>query len=259
MAVPLYNFVVKHGPAVRARASLNDVTFYGPGQPEQHDTESGLAAHLLVPGENTLRLDILDAGLGEPGCYFAVMVTREIDRSEPTLTVHESHWPQVWDPLEEKERVLPYVHRATFTIDDDHPSPPWEKATPEDVPPEGTPELHQAVHKVIADLERGDGPAFIDAIGPKLDDLGRYYGPLPALSRGVQAKKYEGILASRWEVAPYDKEELLFEPRQRGRLVHVTRKDGTRAVRARNLDDDMQSIETDLVFMRRGGDWRVIR
>ena len=255
---PIYNWVVKHGPMVHAKIALNDVPFYQE-KPKNHDGTSGLASHLLIPGKNTFRIDVLQQGAGEPGNYVALMITKDVDPKADTVTVVESHFPGVWAGIPEEEKVIPYSFLGEFEIDEDHPKPPWDGVAPENVPGEGTDEMRMVVQDTIEKFRSGAAADFVDGMGARLDDMARYYPPTDGISRGALTKKYQVTLARRWEVLAFDPEVTRFEPRQSGRLIYVSRTDGHRVLTGRNLEDPLENIATDLVLMRKGGTLRVMR
>lgn len=259
MAPLLYHAVTSQGPGVRARAFFNGVPFYTARPQTTTDTNGSQINHCLVPGENTLRLEILE--MGEPhDSHFNVFIYKGDDPDKDVTPIHKLSWPASWDMLPPEARVLPHTTMSTFTVEADHPRPVLiDAAKPADIPIEGTPELHQAVLEVHDALARQDGAKLIDALWMRIEDRKRYFGDIPDAQRGPHVAKFKEVFADPWETPPFDLKRLVFESYLDGRVVHVTGVDGEPAIRGKSTVNEMQSFETDLTLVRHEGRWRTFR
>lgn len=254
-----YLFQVGHGTGVAARVLLNDLPMYtGAGQ--QNITVSGPANHLLLPGENTLAVEIFPAPrpLDAPTIEGPVAFTLRLDDKEGTI-VHRVKWPDCWEMLTDDQRVLPFAHASRFLADERLLRPIYWDVAPVDFPIEGTPDQHLSVLEYSTALAKGDIDAFLDANALKLAERQRANPGHSELERGTQRKKLAGYLAHDWQVRPVRMEELAFESRAGGRVAYVTRKDGGRAVEAIAADDPTETFAVDLFLTRHEGRWRVFR
>jgi hypothetical protein len=262
MVPPLHNNVIRHGPGVLGRVSLNDLPFHKgkPGGADQFDGVSQLGTHWLVPGENKLRVEVFWAAIGQPGTILHAQVSREPGPPPETMKkIHDVHFPNVWKALPLEEQVIPFSYESSFVVEDDLPAPFYEGAKPERVPVEGTDELHQAVFEAHSALEKQDAEAFAGAMELSLTDLARYYPPNPGISRGPLVKKYQEAFAVPWKVPPFVPEDLLFESRAGNRVVYVHKKTGGYALEGQSLGDPEQSLGKDLFLVRHHGRYRIFR
>lgn len=254
-----YLFQVGHGTGVAARVLLNDLPMYtGAGQ--QNITVSGPANHLLLPGENTLTLELFPAPrpLDAPTIEGPVAFTLRLDDAEGTI-VHRVKWPDCWEALAEEHQVLPFAHASRFVADELLARPVYWDVAPVDFPLEGTPDLHLAVMEYSHALARRDVDAFLEANALKLAERQRANPGHSELDRGVQRQKLQGYLGRDWQLRPARMEELVFERRAGGRVAYVTRKDGGHAVEAFAADDPSETFAVDLFLTRHEGRWRVFR
>jgi len=254
----LYNVAFLSGPGVRARAWLNDLPIYTVRPTATNDGTTMLANHLLWPGENTLRIEVQQMGKPETS-FFHVDFLREDDPEIPAQRFHSAPWPQLWDSWPEELRVLPFNHVSTFSIPDDHPQPIVASAKPEDVPIDGTPEMHAAVFELHQALAKKDGVGIVDAVALRMEDQKRFYGDISGTKKSAYVPGYAEAFRDPWEVPPFDAKRLVFERCAGGRAVFVTGLDGEHAVHGKNMVNPEQSYETDLLLVRHEGRWRAFR
>jgi hypothetical protein len=247
-------YVIKNGPKIATRAYLNDLPFYR-RVPENHDGVSAPAAHWLVPGENTLALEVLgqDTSVG-----YSSLVEATVRRMEEDEILARVGWPEMWKGVPEEEQKFPARAEVTFHLDDDLPKPLWADSPSEHVPREGTSELVAAVYALHEAIERRDPARIVDLMSVKIEDLTRYHGRTGLLD----PREVELDFAERFKepvnVEPFDAARLRFDARQRGRVVHVTRDDGRRVVAFANRDES-KGFFLDPFFVRHGGTWRLFR
>lgn len=256
---PSYLFQVGHGTGVAARTSLNDLPMYtGAGQ--QNITVSGPANHLLLPGENTLTIEIYPAPrpADAPTVEGPVVFTLRLDEEEGTI-VHRVRWPDCAELLPVAQQVLPFVHVSRFVVDERLVHPVYWDAPKAEFPLEGTPDQHLAVHEYLQAFRKSDVDAFMDANALKLSERQRANPDHSEFERGAQRKKLAGYFEREWLVRPTNVEDLAFESRAGGRVAYVTRRAGGRAVEAIAADDPSETFAVDLFLTRHQGRWRVFR
>lgn len=247
-------YVIKNGPTIATRALLNDLPFYRK-VPIHHDGVSAPCVHWLVPGENTLALEVYGYDQTAP---YESLVEASVRRMEEGDVLARVGWPEMWERFPPEERKLPARDEVTFHLDDDIPPPLWQDSASETIPKEGTSELMSAVYALHEALERRDAARFVDLMSVKIDDMARYHGKTGLLD----PREVELDFAERFKepivVDKFEPERLRFDARQKGRVVHVTRDDGRRALSFTNADETKGFI-LDPFFVRRGGSWRLYR
>jgi len=255
---PTYLFQMHHGTGVAVRTLLNDLPMYaGPGQ--QNITVSGWANHLLLPGENHLRVEIYPAPRPADATTIEgpVQFTLRLDEEEGTI-VHRVTWPDCWEGLPVDQQILPFVLSSRFVVDERLGRPAYWDAPPTQFPLEGTPEQHLAVQEIYRAFRQRDVEAFFDANALKLAERQRAYGGSD-FDSSAQKKKLAGYFGRAWALRSSDLGDLTFESRAGGRVAFVTRKDGGRAVEAVAVDDPSETFAADLFLTRHDGRWRVFR
>lgn len=256
-----YAFRLRQGPATIARASFNDLPFFREGSLAYRTTADN-ADHLLVPGENTMTLEIWDGPPSPDAPTIKGPVELSVLRCEGEELIEVIAWPAFaitagQDPM---ALEMPFTWTVKFTLPDDHPRSAYDANPGEDVPPEGTPELHAALAKLHDALARQDARAFVDSFRVKLDDFGRFYGNPQEASESVLVRAYEARFAKKFDVAPLEPSELVFESRSKRRAVYVRRKDGRPVLSARREEgEDIQSFDLDPIFIRRDQIWTLLR
>ena len=247
-------YVINNGPTIASRALLNDLPFYR-RVPIHQDGVSAPAIHWLVPGENTLALEVY---AHDEAAAPHSLVEASIRRMEENDVLARVGWPQMWEGVPEEERKLPARAQVVFHLDDDIPPPLWQDSASEAIPKEGTSELMSAVYALHDALDKRDARLFVDLMNVKVDDMARYHGKTGLLD----PREVELDFAERFKepvrVEKFEAERLRFDARQKGRVVHVTRDDGRRVLSFTNADDTA-GFSLDPFFVRHGGSWRLYR
>lgn len=257
---PSYLVQVSHGTGVGARVLLNDLPIYK-GFGQENITVTQFANHLLLPGDNTMTMDLFPAPrpAHAPSIEGPVVFTLRLDVEEGTI-LHRVRWPDdMFEMLPDDKRVLPFSHTTRFAVDERIVRPIYWDKPPVDFPLEGNPALHAAVAEYVAALQKADVDAFMEVNSLKLAERQRANGDRPELAAGEQRKKLVAYLSKTWIVRPTSMEELVFENRAGGRVAYVTRADGGRAVEAVAADDPTETFAVDLFLTRHDGRWRVFR
>lgn len=255
MTPPMYIYRIFHGPGSRARALLNGVPLYdrivtenvSPAQP---------ITHWLVSGDNTLTVELSPEPRPPniPGSLtyfeFSVRAVKEGIKIEE-VEIFKWIFPNT---LKEKElpAVLPLVHSEVFHISADLPEPAYAKATREEFPKEGTPELRAAVFELYDSFASRDAARFEKAMEVKSGEFDRYY-ELPANSKADAMEQ----MNAPWIMEPFNEEDLRFERHLDGRLVKVSRESGRPAVGAVHRDEPYLGWGTDFFLTRLDGRWRI--
>lgn len=256
-----YAFRLRQGPATIARASFNDLPFFKDVSTAWRTTADN-ADHLLVPGENTMTLDLWDGPPSPDSPTIKGPVELTVLRCEGEEVIELISWPTFaiqagQDPM---ALEMPFTWTVKFTLPDDHLKPAYAANPPEEIPREGTPELHAAVAAMHDALARQDARAFVSSFRIKLEDFGRFYGNPREASEGMLIGAYEARFSKKYDVAPLEPELLVFESRADKRAAYVTRKDGKPVLSARREEgEDIQSFDLDPIFIRRDQTWTLLR
>jgi hypothetical protein len=255
MALPTpYHYLVKHAPGLYARVLLNDVPLYR-RTVDVHLTPSGPCRHLVVPGENSVRIELGAYGstTPPPGATFEFQVLRGPEEA----VCFAERWPDYTSRYPEDERRLPMAHTRSFHCDDAGPIPVWRDAPRGGHTAHDKAEQVRLVQEVRQAFVRKDVDAFLGAYSLKLEEHRAFYGAVPELAPAVARERYAGLLALPWVVEPIEPEQLSLQSHADGRVALVTRMDGTAVLSARLPDDPTQEWEADLLLTRNEGRWRI--
>ena len=258
MSAPAYYYIVRQMPGLALKLALNDVPFYRRAV-DLNLATNGPVNHALLPGENTVLMEFLQAPVNPQAPNARVVLDFEVLLFDGDVKIHESKWPQVLDRAKPEDRKLPFIHRDKFDADKGLPLPIWDKAPRETFPSEGTPEMHDAVFELWDAYRRADVGAFLSATEVKLAEHQKYYGAMPELAPAEAARTYGAKLREPWDLQPFVPEELVFERWADGRVAYVTRKDGGHALVATHKTDPKQRWRADLYLTRVDGRWRIFR
>jgi hypothetical protein len=259
MAVLPHWFKLHHGTGVAVRFFMNDVLFYRHPGFDQF-TISGPANYLFVPGENTLRIEILPGVIPATAPDFRGPVELSIMLDNPADTpVALGRWS--WENLNE-EPPLPAFVNERFRPGGDIREPAFVRARPAVFGPEGLPEQHEAVRRIHEAFRSRDAGAFLDLNALKLAerqsaDPGNEY-----LDTTRQRAKIAQVFQREWDVAPLDMNDLVFESQAGGRVAYVTRKGYGKALMAACRTNDEASTltwDSDLWLTQVDGAWKVFR
>lgn len=260
-----YSFLVQQKSW--ARAWLNGLPLYRtPGLGP--DSRSGTVNHLLVPGKNAFRVEVLKTRPAQnaPEMPDAVKLefyevlnpnAREQEKLDRRVLASAA-WPQMKDALEPRHRRLPLSYAADLDVDVPVAVPPWLDAPPQSFGCAGTLELQRAVTEVVQTFEEERATAFLDVIALKLEHYAAAHPGVEAVSVKAALRTFQDeFFAYRPRVRPLDFAELHFEPLCDGRVAHVTRNDGGYAIEAVCEADTKRRVEADLLLTMRQGRWRV--
>ncbi|MBK8939871.1 MAG: hypothetical protein IPM79_20170 [Polyangiaceae bacterium] len=258
MAFVPYYYVLRHMPGLALRLALNDVPFYR-GVVTFNKATNGPVNHALVPGLNTVRMDLAAAPVNPDSPSARVVLDFDVLEQEGDRLVHTVRYPQLLERHEPKQRKLPLTHVETFEVEGDVPPPIWENSPREEFPESGTSEQLDCVFELWDAYKRQDIGAFLSATEVKLSDHQRYYGAAPELAPAEAARTYGAKLREPWDVAPFEPHELSFERWADGRVAYVTRKDGGFALLATHKTDPGQRWRANLYLTKVDGRWRIFR
>jgi hypothetical protein len=278
MTTPYY-LQLYQGTGIGVRVLLNDLPFYT-GKGDEAVTVTAPANHLFVPGENVLVMELFPA----PKPSFAPTMVGPVRFSvftddEARARIHHAAWPEEWEVVEAARRKarlaelpegevdltppadppLPYLHVSRFHVDDHNPRPVYLDAPKTDFGPEGLPEQHEAVRRVLAAFSSGDPDAFLTENALKLEERQRAYPDNGALSVANQRTNVGSHFGKPWRVRPTSMKELRFDRRADGRVCNVTRIADGYTVEAVSDDAEDNYFATDLFLTQTGGVWRVFR
>jgi hypothetical protein len=251
MAPPMYIYRILHRPGSRARALINGVPVYdrivrdnvSPAQP---------ITHWLASGDNTLTFELSPAPRSPNTPYldahFAFWVQDEKDQ-ENKLFVWE--YPTSLEAMK-LPTLLPLVHNETFHVSAELPEPAYAKASHEEFPEEGTPELRAAVFELYESFASRDAARFEKVMEVKSGEFDRYY-TLPPLSKAGALQQ----MNAPWIMEPFNEHDLRFDRHLDGRLAKVRRASGRAAVRAVHRDEPYLGWGSDFFLTRLDGRWRI--
>lgn len=267
---------VRLADGVLARVYFNDLPLFqgveGPGGFSQN----GGITHLCVPGENEVAVEILRAPplIGgrveytpDPRPDMAgkdlnqsievfVFKRRAVGSPEPDMILH-FQFPDVWKNVPVEQRQVPYYYRARFDPDTIVPPLAFLAASPQEVPCEGTRELHDAVRELHAAFEQKSVAAMIDVMDLQMREYTASDPGYPGASRAEQISAFEELFENEIVVAPLVPELLHFTPRAGGRVVHVVRTDFRAVIDVKSVGV-AQGSRFDPVFTFHDGRWRLM-
>ncbi len=247
-----YTYRIHHRPGSHALVRLNGLPVYD-RTPDDLVSPTEPITHALVPGENTIQVDLLDAPADPSGATHFMLIIARLDRPDPVDVLR-------WE-FPNDVRVggvfpdLPWSEEFTFTPQGDPPPPPVYLAAPEAMfPNEGTPDQVRAVKDFYDGFASKDGGAFLDAMRVRMAEYDRAYGENPKLRQDSVT-----ALQEPWVMDPWNPEDLRFERWLDGRVAFVRRLSGKPAVHAVHRDEPFRQWGADLFITQVGGHWRVFR
>ncbi len=250
-------------PDVLLHAYLNDLPIFR-GLHHGPETRQGGANHLLVPGENTLTLEVLraprprstGAAPGEPIRFVIFTAADPVHAPKDVTIIHEVRFSEIIEKMPEAE-YEPYHYTARFELGVPVNPPLYLSSPTTAIDCGGTPELHQVIADLHAALAASDIDQFLDLCSLRNEEYAFAYeglGPTVGSLRDVARE----FFAFGPIVEPLDPQSLHFESRAFGRVVCVSRADGRAAIEARTRDDDAAVLRVDPWLTRRDGVWRII-
>jgi hypothetical protein len=254
MTLTPYYFMISQGPHSLVRAWLNDVPFYR-FYGDDPVNRAGPAIHLLVPGENTFAIEI-DRAPPESQVFFELLI--DWDHESPVVYFE---WPREAKHLPHEQRT-PFRFETRFTPPGEIFSPAFLRASREEVPCEGTPDLREAVRRFHAAVETRDLDGFCEGLAWKARENERAYPDWPDSSASDMRADMAGFFREDLRVRPLSLDEVHFEPRADGRLVHATHLGGGFLIDAISMDKtpdgETARVSMDLTLSRIDGEWRIL-
>ena len=253
---------------VWARAYINDLpaykrTYLGP------DSESGTTNDLLVPGKNTLSIEVLQVEENTPNdellwqVHAKLYEVLDVDDQVSTKpldqrVIHDAKFPHsMFDGVLERHKRVPFFYRTSFDPGVPLHHPVWLDAPEDDFGEDGTPELRDAVGDIFGALKDQDLNAFLDAFALKLDHYEKAHGSHPKTTADAGRNYITDFFALEPQWRQTELSELHFEPLHGGKVAHVTRLDGGFAMQARCRKDPDRSIEGDILLTKHQGRWQM--
>lgn len=260
-------FVLNFKKGVLARAFLNDLPL-DLGFVEGPDSMTGGANHWLIPGENTLTMEILRAPLAPPpGAHpseaesinMMLYTVKDATKSPPVIDVrYRCAFPDMLSSVPEPLRRFPFYFKATFTLGVDIYSPLYLESPPAHFECEGTPELHAAVKAIHDAILARDIDAFLDLSSLRYAEFERAFWGAQDASAAKRKEAARKFFSHPMRVKPLDLRLLHFEPRAGGRVALVSGADGQPAIEAIAEDDPVLRLRANILLTQHEGAWRVI-
>ena len=251
MPDPHYYYMLGHSPETRLLASLNGIPFFRTDDEPGGATRTSVADHLLVPGKNTFRLEIVEA-LHWGGISFSLAWEHEHDDA-----TFECRWPDILGETPLRDVKFPFIHHAEFEVEEPLRRPVWMDAPVSVFGPEGTPELREAVKDLHATWSSGDVPRILDAIQLKVDEFHSTYPEDSTFTRESTASQIAAFFTLPTRPRPHQPEALRYDACANGRVAYVTRKDRGYPIHIEATET--KRMRTDLWLTRHEGRWRLFR
>jgi hypothetical protein len=251
-------FVVNFSEGVLARAWLNELPVHK-FLAEGPDSMTGGANHWLVPGENTLTIEVLRVPAGDKWSITMKLYTVKNEHSTPPdlNILHQVELADYFRALPEERRAAPFLYTARFTPDTDVSEPVYLSAPPASFGCDGTPELRQAVKDLHDALVSHDVDGFIRLTSLKDEEYERAFPGQPSATVARQQQSSRKFFSLRPRIKPLDWKILHFEPRVGGRVAYVTGADHEPAIEAIAEDDPSLRLRANLLLTQYAGRWRV--
>lgn len=237
-------------PAMRAPAS---VEFFSSGYSANHMLEAGQnTISLLVTGDSPKsgRARLAFGILPEGGPEVQRIVLHELKFPEDAV-VDETRTDRSFS-LQGRRFTISQIHEVEASL----PDPVFARLPPEDVPAEGNDELYRPIAALQDAFVAGDHAKVTELLSFKADTLSRCYGQT-SIGPAALAERSRRMVPGPYEMTPLAREDLVFEPGAGARVVHVRRRDGTKAVRGHLAGQAEPVYETDLVLVRQSDGFRI--
>jgi hypothetical protein len=270
-----YYYTLHLEEGVLGRAWLNDLPLH---KVPTHGPESttGGANHMLVPGKNTLALEILrlppprvKPAPPEPG----KPASPEVDMSPAGIKIYQVLEPNV-EPitatlvvdveipaalgLTQYEAVtVPFYHEVEFELPVAVPEPVYWRAPVATFGCSGTPELQAAVTELHDAVKRGDVKRFLELITLRHEIFAAAFPGEPAASVERQRAAVERFFALKIAVKPLDLTKVHFEPRAGGRVAMASGWDDRPVLEAIAEEHPGLALRANILFTQIDGNWRI--
>jgi hypothetical protein len=262
-------------PGTVCRVFLNDLPVFQ-GYEGNGFSHNGRVSHYLVPGENRLALEVLSAPpprggrlayepdprpqMGERDLNQTVEIAIfKESTSQPgeVEVIHQWMFPDLWKDVPEERRRVPYMHVATFDPGVKLDELAFLRATPQEVPCEGTPALHEALRELHAAFVARDADKLAELMQLQIAEFSQTYRGSGGSSRGDQLGAIAELVNEEIVVEDLDWTQLHFHARAGGRVVHVERLDRAPVLGVKTAGKP-QGHASDPVFTFHEGRWRLM-
>ena len=168
--------------------------------------------------------------------------------------IYHCFFPDVWQHVLEEDRHLPYMHVAKFKPGVHVEELSFLSAPMQEIPCEGTRELHDALRELHEAIVAGDVPRVKDQMKLQMQeyDVANYGGTMKGQQNSV-----DQMFAEKLVVAPLDWEQMHFHARANGRMVHVERLDRQPILKIQTIGKP-QGHMSDPVFTQHEGRWQLM-
>lgn len=245
-----------------ARVFLNDLPLHTQMKPGV-DSHSSSINHMLINGENTLKVEVLAApkerGMGAVSVHFYT-ITDPTTRPMQISTVHQFAFPDILTTASlPNDRRLPFHHVSRFNFDTKGFSPIWASNPPEDeeIDCRGTPALRAAVTELYGAAERLDVERFIELCALRLSEYERAHPGVAPARADTRSDALRELFSYKPRLPQLDMSDLHFAVRANGRVVHVTRDGGGYVLHGAAELDQRRRLKADLLYTRHLGDWKI--
>lgn len=263
MPIALVCYHVTVAPGVLMRAYVNDLPVFQ-GLHRGPDTRQGGANHLVVPGENTLALEVLRAPRprstgappGEPIRFVIFTAADPVNAPKQVTILHEVRFSEIIAKTPEAEHS-PYYYFGRFDLGVPVNAPVYLSCPMSPVDCEGTRELHNAMAELHASIASGDVNRFLELCELRFEERAFAYQGFGE-NIGAQKDVATRFFASTPVARPLDPRGLHFEPRAFGRVACVSRTDDGSAIEARTKSDGAAVLRVNPWFARKDGVWRIV-
>lgn len=254
-------FSVNFREGVVARVWLNDLPLHTFLMHGPHSMAGG-ANHWLVPGQNTIDLEIYRVQ-GEhqwdANIEFLLYTVEDVNAYplKPSV-LYSATFPSLWANVPEEGRVLPYMHREKFDMAGiDLVEPLYYSAEPASYGCDGTPELREALKELHDSLSDGNADRFLKLTALKGEEYERAFHGAAEASAAEREEFIREIFVQKLHVRPLDFSRIHFEPRAGGRVAYVSGADNEPALEAISSADPALRLAANPLFTRYNGAWRV--
>ena len=265
---PLIGFHVLVSDGLRAWVAIDDVPLLPSPMMGSFSTTSPIN-HRVAEGVNTatFHLDLCKDWSRQEGMevtksdrWFVFQVLRE--RPEPGVDGELDHetlvdyvLPAAWEALPPERRRFPFSDRVSFDLGKPLARMTQFESPPVQTPCEGTAELHEAVRALHDAHAKRDRDKILDLCDIKVQDFARALGGRGGTSAAAQQAELAELVAAAPVFEPLAPDQLHFEARAGGRVVHVSRRDGRPVLFAKGRE---LAYKTDLLLVQTPKGFRLV-
>jgi len=242
-----------------ARVYVNELPIYKRGY-KGPDSVGASINELLVPGDNEVKIELLQTHAMPPGEYDQDAIRLrlfEVLSKDPVETrgILDLRFPDIFMEVEQERRRFPYCYKKTFDPGVTVPPPPWRNAPEADFDCSGTPELREAVERLHQAMVSGNVDVFLDEIALKLNHAELAFPGDPDERASAKEALFRDFFREPLQVRSLDFDQLHFHALHGGRVAHVARLDDTPALYAQHAANPNIGMQMDLLMTRHDGRW----